>query len=119
MTDWHGSLRKMTTELADPVRYTVLPDEGGPCLNDLLGKTLSVTFTGAIHCVACDRLTKKSFNQGYCFPCFRKLAACDSCIMSPEKCHLAEGTCREPEWAETHCQAVSYTHLTLPTTPYV
>ena len=91
MTDWHGNLRKMTTELADPVRYTVLPDEGGPCLNDLLGKTLSVTFTGAIHCVACDRLTKKSFNQGYCFPCFRKLAACDSCIMSPEKCHLAEG----------------------------
>ena len=111
MTDWHGNLRKMTTELADPVRYTVLPDEGGPCLNDLLGKTLSVTFTGAIHCVACDRLTKKSFNQGYCFPCFRKLAACDSCIMSPEKCHLAEGTCREPKWAETHCQVSHIVYL--------
>ena len=60
MTDWHGSLRKMTTELADPVRYTVLPDEGGPCLNDLLGKMISIRFSGAIHCVACDRLTKKS-----------------------------------------------------------
>ena len=23
--------------------------------------------------------------------------------MSPEKCHYAAGTCREPEWGETHC----------------
>ena len=103
MTDWRGSLRKMATELADPVRYTVLAEQSGPCLNELLGKTLSIFFTGAIHCVACDRLTKKSFNQGYCYPCFRKLAACDSCIMSPEKCHYHLGTCREPEWGEANC----------------
>jgi hypothetical protein len=25
------------------------------------------------------------------------------CIMSPERCHFAAGTCREPEWGETHC----------------
>jgi hypothetical protein len=23
--------------------------------------------------------------------------------VSPEKCHYAAGTCREPEWGETHC----------------
>jgi len=72
---------------------------------------LSLSFTGVIRCVACARATKKSFNQGYCFPCFRKLAACDSCIMSPEKCHLAEGTCREPDWAETHCQVPHIVYL--------
>ena len=102
MSDWQGCLRKMHTELAETVRYVVFPENGGLCLNDQLGQSLRLAFTGRIECVACDRLTKKSFNQGYCFPCFRKLAACDSCIVSPEKCHLAEGTCREPDWAESH-----------------
>ena len=83
MTDWLGCLRKMRTELADTVRYTVFPEQGGLCLNDSLGHSLRVAFTGKIECVACGRLTKKSFNQGHCFPCFRKLAACDSCIVSP------------------------------------
>lgn len=111
MTDWHGCLRKMQTELAATVRYT-LPEGGAAhCVNDWLGRSVRLDFTGAIHCVACDRLTKKSFNQGYCFPCLRKLAACDSCIVSPEKCHLAEGTCREPDWAETHCQVPHIVYL--------
>ena len=111
MTDWQGSLRKMQTELSDTVRYTVFHDQGGLCLNDWLGQSISLSFTGMIQCVACNRMTKKSFNQGYCFPCFRKLAACDSCIVSPEKCHLAEGTCREPDWAEIHCQVPHIVYL--------
>lgn len=44
-------------------------------------------FLGAIHCTHCGRKTKKSFSQGYCYPCFTKLAQCDSCIVGPEKCH--------------------------------
>src|SRR5210317_496879 len=104
MSDWRGDLRKMRVELTDTVSYTLFPDQAPLCLNDCLGQRLSLSFTGVIRCVECERTTKKSFNQGYCYPCFRKLAACDSCIMSPEKCHLAEGTCREPLWAETHCQ---------------
>ena len=34
MSDWQGCLRKMHTELADTVRYTVFPEQGGLCLND-------------------------------------------------------------------------------------
>lgn len=111
MSDWRGGLRKMQVELGEIVRYRLFPEQGGLCLNDSLGQSIRLCFTGAIHCVACDRLTKKSFNQGYCFPCLRKLAACDSCIVSPEKCHLAEGTCREPDWAETHCQVPHIVYL--------
>ena len=29
MSDWQGCLRKMHTELAETVRYTVFPDKGG------------------------------------------------------------------------------------------
>ena len=111
MSDWRGGLRKMQVELGETVRYRLFPEHGGLCLNESLGQSIRLSFTGAIHCVACDRLTKKSFNQGYCFPCLRKLAACDSCIVSPEKCHLAEGTCREPDWAETHCQVPHVVYL--------
>ena len=111
MSDWRGGLRKMQVELGETGRYRLFPEQGGLCLNESLGQSIRLSFTGAIHCVACDRLTKKSFNQGYCFPCLRKLAACDSCIVSPEKCHLAEGTCREPDWAETHCQVPHIVYL--------
>lgn len=72
-------------------------------LNPLLGKTLSLSFDGSIQCIACGTKTKKSYQQGYCFPCTQKLAQCDLCIVRPERCHYHLGTCREPDWAESHC----------------
>ena len=98
-----GNVRKMKTELADPVQYTMLLGEGQVALNQYLGQHLQLAYQGVINCIHCDRKTSKSFNQGYCYPCFRRLAQCDSCIISPEKCHYAAGTCREPEWGEQHC----------------
>ena len=111
MSDWLGDLRKLRTELADTVRYTLIHEDQSFCLNDYLGQSLKLSHSGLIRCVACDRITKKSFNQGHCYPCFRKLAACDSCIVSPEKCHFAEGTCREPEWAAQNCQVPHIVYL--------
>jgi hypothetical protein len=98
-----GPVRKMKTELADPVQYTMLLGDNEIPLNQYLGQSLQLQYSGVINCIHCGRKTAKSFNQGYCYPCFRRLAQCDSCIMSPEKCHYAAGTCREPEWGETHC----------------
>ena len=98
-----GAVRKMKTELGDPVQYTMLLGDNEIPLNQYLGQSLQLHYSGVINCIHCGRKTAKSFNQGYCYPCFRRLAQCDSCIMSPEKCHYAAGTCREPEWGETHC----------------
>jgi len=111
MSNWQGYLRKMQAALDKTVGYTLFPDADPLHVNDYLGQSLSLTHTGQIRCVECDRVTKKSFNQGYCYPCFRKLAACDSCIVSPEKCHFAAGTCREPEWALSHCQVPHIVYL--------
>ena len=41
----------------------------------------------------------------------KKLARCDTCIVSPEKCHYHEGTCREPEWGEQHCMTRHFVYL--------
>jgi hypothetical protein len=80
-------------------------------LNELIGHSLKLTFSGNIYCCNCGQKTKKSFNQGFCFPCMRRLACCDSCIMSPEKCHYSKGTCREPEWGEQNCMIPHYVYL--------
>jgi len=80
-------------------------------LNPLLGRQLSFEFSGRIFCVHCNRLTRKSFSQGYCYACFRRLAETDQCIMSPERCHFDAGTCRDPEWAQTHCMRKHIVYL--------
>nr|WP_257266919.1 DUF2797 domain-containing protein [Endozoicomonas sp. ONNA2] len=80
-------------------------------LNDLLGRQLSIKYQGEIHCCHCGRKTKKSFNQGFCYPCFKKLPQCDSCIMSPEKCHYDQGTCRDPAWGEQFCMTDHVVYL--------
>ncbi|MGJ7458658.1 DUF2797 domain-containing protein [Halomonas sp. MA07-2] len=86
-----------------PARYTLRVGEQRLALNECLGRPLTLAWTGAIACTHCGRATKKSFAQGYCYPCFKTLAQCDTCIMKPETCHFFAGTCREPEWAERHC----------------
>ncbi|XGA81527.1 DUF2797 domain-containing protein [Halomonas sp. CH40] len=102
-----GCLRKMAIEpgtgVQAPARYRLRLGEHYLPLNERLGQPLSLTWTGAIACTHCGRATKKSFAQGYCYPCFKRLAQCDTCIMKPETCHYYQGTCREPEWGEKHC----------------
>ena len=98
-----GPIRKMISELKSPVTYTLPLGDAKVAMNPLVGKTVTMRFSGRILCVACGLETKKSFNQGYCFPCFRSLAESDLCIMRPETCHFHLGTCRDPAWAEDHC----------------
>lgn len=100
---FNGPLSKMKVELRDPVRYTLAQEGEELDLNDRIGESLKIEFSGEILCVHCGRKTRKSFNQGYCYPCFSTLAQCDTCIVRPELCHYDQGTCREPEWADDHC----------------
>lgn len=103
MTLISGQLHKMYTQDTQPVSYQLELGDERISLNALLGKKLKFSFHGAINCCHCGRKTKKSYSQGFCYPCFKKLAQCDTCIMSPEKCHYDAGTCREPEWGEKFC----------------
>lgn len=109
-----GSVRKLLGELSDPmapVVYQLPLGEQPVMLNEAIGKQIRLQALGLINCVHCGRKTKKSFNQGYCYPCFTKLAQCDVCIMSPEKCHYHLGTCREPAWGEKFCMTDHIVYL--------
>lgn len=108
-----GALRKMaiTADDAGRAHYAMRLDDDALPLNSLLGKTVRLIWNGAIRCVHCQRPTNKSFAQGHCYPCFKRLASCDTCIMSPERCHYAQGTCRQPEWGKQHCMAPHLVYL--------
>lgn len=109
MTEFRGQLHKMAVQFAEPVQYSLVLKQGGevlnglPILNEYLGKTLNIEFTGNINCIACNRKISKTFQQGYCFPCMQKLACCDMCILKPQHCHFHNNTCREPAWGLANC----------------
>ncbi|MFT5112754.1 MAG: hypothetical protein ACI8P9_002082 [Parasphingorhabdus sp.] len=106
-----GNIRKMRTGHKFPVQYELPLGEHILSMNSLIGSNITIRYSGKIHCVECGRRTNKSFSQGYCYPCFRSLAACDRCIMSPELCHYDQGTCRQPEWADEHCMQPHIVYL--------
>jgi hypothetical protein len=115
-----GNILKMQTTLNDQngdkkkndtVLYNLPIGDDLLAMNEHIGETINLTYKNEIHCVACARKTNKSFAQGHCYPCFRDLASCDLCIMKPETCHFAEGTCREPEWGEANCFIPHYVYL--------
>ncbi|GHA40386.1 hypothetical protein GCM10007086_12390 [Photobacterium aphoticum] len=106
-----GTLSKLHSQLGDVVEYHLPLGDQRFALNPHIGQPIRLTFTGNIFCDACGKKTKKSYSQGHCFPCMKSLARCDMCIMKPETCHYAKGTCREPQWGETHCMVPHYVYL--------
>jgi len=108
-----GHLAKMEASLDSDGRvdYQLPIDDLRVGMNALIGKKIAIEYRGDIHCIHCGRRSKKSFSQGYCYPCFTKLPQCDTCIMSPEKCHFHHGTCRDPEWGEKYCFTDHFVYL--------
>ncbi|MCW8335817.1 DUF2797 domain-containing protein [Vibrio paucivorans] len=106
-----GTLRKMQASLDGQVEYRLPVGDELVSLNPFIGKSLTLTHTGNIFCCSCGKKTKKSYSQGHCFVCMKKLASCDMCIMKPETCHYDQGTCREPEWGEANCMVDHYVYL--------
>ena len=87
----------MKSRLADPVHYELIVDDDHVNLNTLLGKTFNFVFSGEIYCIQCGRKTTKSFQQGYCFPCYRELLNNQLCVIHPERC-LFQGECPKDHW---------------------
>ena len=106
-----GSVSKLVSDLDAPVRYSLSIGEQLLPLNEWLGRRIRLEAMGSIHCSHCGKRTKKSYSQGFCYPCMIKLARCDTCIMSPEKCHYDQGTCREPAWGEQFCMTDHIVYL--------
>ncbi len=106
-----GIISKMAAAPTSPVTYALPIGNAQIPLNLYLGKVLRLRFTYNIYCIACQQKIKKSYQNGYCFPCTQKLAQCDFCILKPERCHYHLGTCREPAWGDAHCMIPHWVYL--------
>jgi hypothetical protein len=103
-----GELRKMPVELDqnEEVNYKLLfySSETGEkksiSVNELVGKSIQFSFEGIILCKKCGKRTKSSFNQGFCYPCFKNAPESAECIIKPELCEAHLGKGRDPEWEE-------------------
>jgi hypothetical protein len=97
-----GKLEKMTVVNTAPVTYSLRLENTTVLMNELIGSSVTLSYTGEIRCVLCDRLTPKAYGQGFCYPCFRDAPENSECIIRPELCrgHLGEG--RDPQWEEEH-----------------
>ena len=99
---WKGELRKMLVgfEHENAVQYqmrffnTTTQEEMLLPLNEYIGQTISFQFSGNIFCLKCGTKTKTSFNQGFCYDCFKNAPESAECIIRPELCraHLGEGS---------------------------
>lgn len=95
-----GNILKMRTEFSTPVNYFLQVGEKEIAMNNLIGKEISMNFTGQINCISCGKQTKTSFSQGFCYNCLQTAPEASESVMRPElsKSHL--GIARDMEWAE-------------------
>lgn len=114
-----GEIRKMSVHLNDEdiVEYkmiffdSVTQEEKSIPLNEHIGKKISLAFSGEIYCKKCGNKTKTSYNQGFCYKCFKNAPESAECIIRPELCraHLGEG--RDVEWEEKNHNQPHYVYL--------
>ena len=105
-----GNSLKMKGRLAETIQYSLRLGESECDLNPFIGKSIRFQYLNKINCVVCGRDTKKSFAQGFCYPCMVSSPENSECIIRPELCrgHLGEG--RDAEWEKEHhvCEHVVY-----------
>lgn len=100
-----GQIRKMRVEFGDPVKYKLRFGSEEVAINELLGQSISFSFDGTITCIKCGNKTKKSFGEGFCYPCFAAAPEASECIIRPELCEAHLGKGRDPEWErQNHLQ---------------
>ena len=84
------------------VQYTLKDDKQSILMNDLIGKTITLSHTNNKYCSTCGKKVKKFIGQGFCYPCFISAPENSECIIRPELCKGHEGGGRDPEWEKNH-----------------
>lgn len=113
-------LSKLKTTFAPVIEYSLrVETDNELLLNPYIGKTIHFEFTGLIHCINCNAKTKKSFAQGFCYPCFINSPNNSECIIRPELCegHLGKG--RDVEWEQINHVQEHIVYLALTNSPKV
>ncbi len=99
---YEGNIQKMRTVFAHPVNYLLPVGENEIEMNSLIGKSLRLQFTGQINCISCGKITKTSFNQGFCYNCLQTAPEASESVVRPELSKAQFGIARDLDWAIKH-----------------
>ena len=108
-----GNINKMKTEMEETVKYYLPIGESIIDMNQLIGKEISIIYKNQINCIACNKKTKTSFFQGYCFNCYNTLPQADISIIQPEKDRSFLGESRDMQWSEQNTLIPHYVYMAL------
>ncbi len=113
MEAYTGVLQKMATKAETPVNYELTLSGTTLCLNKFLGKTIHLSYNQKINCLHCGKITKKSFSQGYCYPCFITLPQTDASVINPELNQAHLGISRNMKWSQQNDLIDHYVYLSV------
>lgn len=108
-----GHLKELSHQHENPVKYFLQVNDEKIQINQYINRQVKIKFLNEINCVHCGREIKKTYNNGYCYPCFIKLPQNDICIVKPNLCHYDNGTCRDELFGQDYCLLPHYVYLAL------
>ena len=101
----------MDSKLESTIQYSLRTPDNSIAVNELIGKEISMLWSGVIYCSKCAKLTKKSFGEGFCFTCFSSAAEASPCILHPELCEAHLGKGRDLEYEERNHNQPHFVYL--------
>lgn len=104
-------LQKMDSKLESTIQYSLRTPGNLIAMNELIGKKISLFWSGVIYCSKCAKVTKKSFGEGFCFTCFSSAAEASPCILHPELCEAHLGKGRDLEYEERNHNQPHFVYL--------
>ncbi|WP_066630284.1 DUF2797 domain-containing protein [Labilibacter marinus] len=110
---YKGNISKMKSNLSNEVEYSLPIGNDLVELSSQINKPITLNFLNQINCIACGKITKKSFGQGFCYNCFASAPEASECILHPEKCQAHLGISRNMDWAEKHCLQAHIVYLAI------
>ena len=104
----YGNIRKMLSQLNSEVEYTLpLYETTQPSLNielnQLIGRTIKISFSGIINCVVTGKKIRKAYGEGMSYDAFKSSPLAVESIIRPElsKIHLGVAL-RDYDWEMEH-----------------
>lgn len=95
-------LNKMSTSIGAPIEYSLYSEDKPLLINDFIHQKIEIKWSGNIFCRKCAKKTKRSFGEGFCYPCFMSAPEASPCIIKPELCQAHLGIGRDIEFEQKH-----------------
>ena len=111
--NFNGQISKMITALNNPINYLLPVGNDNINVNEIIGKSIHISFKGEINCIGCEKSIKKTYMQGYCYPCFISLPQTEECVFKPHLCRAHIGEARDMSWSKKYCLTPTYVYLSL------